>query len=236
MGEAGREHALREFSIDVTLPALEAEFQRQPAKAEAPRPALIGTYYDLSAAGHNWLLPTEMPALQDLRCQTWLAGEGVHPKVADALAPHTKNAFWIPDMGVLNMEWQARTDEQARLNAMRKSINRVVSEEEFASAARIALWISVQSQRLGLPQRWYVPTENEVLVLWLVHELTGVPVILSQSLLPNWPVGEACELLPRRPRGLTSHPRRGVARLMPWLRPWQTKRWQASLRTALEKL
>ncbi len=236
MGEAGRDYALKNFSMDVTLPMLEAEFMRQPAKAEAPAKPMIGTYYDLAAAGHNWLVPTEAPALQDLHCQTWLSGEAVAPKLSAAQAPFTEQAFWLPDPVVLEMEWKARPDEHDRIDELRLSFGREVSEEQFQKAARIALWIAVQSRRLGLPHKWYVPTENEILVMWILQGLTAVPVVLSQSLLMNWPVGEACEVLPRRPRGLNSRPRRGVARLMPWLRPWQTRRWQTSLRTALQQL
>ena len=236
MGEAGRAHAMKHFAIDATLPMLEAHFMQRAAKAERAPAARIGTFYDLSAECHTWLLPTEAPVLHELHCQTWIAAEGVDHKLAMALEPTTKDAFWLPVEGVLEMEWRARPEEHERINAMRAQLSPRLTDEEFHRAARIALWIAVQSKRLGLPAKWYVPTEKEINVMWIVHELTQVPVMLSQMVFLSWPSGEACEVLPKRSRSLTSRPRRGVARVMPWLRPWQTRRWQTSLRMALAKV
>ncbi|MBX7210354.1 MAG: glycosyltransferase family 4 protein [Verrucomicrobiaceae bacterium] len=236
MGAAGRERALKVFSINETLPMLEAEFARLPAKASRPAAASIGTYYDLSADCHRWLLPTESSVLEDHRCQIWLRGCALDAKKAAMYAPFAAGAFWVPETAALEVEWRARPEDHGKLAAVRAKLGARVGEKDFAEAARVALWIAVQSRRIGLPRRWYVPSEHEILVLSLVHELTQVPILLSQSVLRDWPGGEMCDVLPKRPRGLTSRPRRGIARVLPWWRPWQTQRWQTILRRALGEL
>lgn len=236
MGKAGREHAMRSFAIGVTLPEVERELMQQAVGAVPESRGMIGTFYDLTASCHGWLLPAEQPVLDEQHAQVWLAGGSLEAKQATSLAPFTRRAFWMPDDIVLEMEWRARPDEQDVLNEIRKQLGTRVNDKTFQRAARQALWIALQSRRLGLPEKWYVPTENEVLVLWLVQGLTQVPVVMPQSVLAAWPGGEMVEVLPKRPRNLTRRPRRGVARILPWLRPWQTRRWQTVLRGAMKGL
>lgn len=247
MGEAGRQRAMELFAIDKTLPMLEAEFERLPAKREAPKPAKVGVLYDLVASGSGALIELERLVLREHSAQIWLAGGTLTRKEADRFAPATNGGFWVPDGMALEAEWMARPEERGRLGALRAEVADLVSAEDFFDAARRALWIASQSQRLGLPQVWYAPTEAEALVIWLLHHLTDRPFALAadadsplaqhlaKKAAASALASEAANPL-LRPRPCTNEPPRGMFRNVAMVQDWRKGRRQGAFRLWLRKV
>ena len=246
MGAAGHQRAMDLFAIDKTLPMLEAELDRLPARRPAPPPAQVGALYDLAAPGSGALLEAEGKVLREHQTQLWIAGGTLTRKEAERFAPATSGAFWLPDGMALEAEWFARPEERARFEALRGSLPDTVSAEDFFDAARRALWIASQSVRLGLPELWYAPTEAEALVVWLLHHLTGRPFALAADegtgLIAHLAgeaattaiAGSAANPL-RRPRPCTNEPPKGVFRKVALVQQWRLGRRQSALRAWLRR-
>lgn len=244
MGEAGRSRAMELFAIEKTLPMLEAEFERLPAKGKPLPAAEIGVFYDLVNPGSGALLEIERPVLRGLKAQMWFAGGTLTKREAERFAPATTGGFWLPDGMALEAEWMARPEERARLQALYGDLAELVSAEDYFDAARRALWIASQSQRLGLPGLWYAPTESEALTVWLLHQLTDRPLALAAddaTGLISFLAGEAaahaiasCASNPlRRPRPCTNEPPKGLFRKVEMVQRWRVGRRQAAFRNWL---
>ncbi|MDB6072732.1 MAG: colanic acid biosynthesis glycosyltransferase WcaL, partial [Verrucomicrobiaceae bacterium] len=247
MGEAGRQRAMDFFAIDKTLPMLEAEFERLPAKRSAPGPAKVGALYDLASPGSGALLELERGTLREQHAQIWLAGGTLTRKEADRFAPATSGGFWVPDGMALEAEWMARPEERERLGALRVELAELVNAEDFFDAARRALWIASQSKRLGLPKVWYAPTEAEALVVWLLHVLTERPFAVAgdadsamvvhlakKAVVSALASSETNALL--RPRPCTNESPRGFLRKVAVVQDWRKGRRQGAFKNWLRKV
>ncbi len=246
MGEAGRQRAMELFAINRTLPMLEAELEKQPARRTAPPASQVGAFYNLVAPGSGALLEMERQVLRENRAQVWVAGGTLTHKEADRFAPAASGAFWLPDGMALEAEWRARPLERARLEALHGEVAQLVSAEDFFDAARRSLWITMQSTRLGLPKLWYAPTEAEALVVWLLHHLTCRPFALAAdggSELARHLAGQAAasalaapSIHPlKRSHPCTNEPPTGLFKRVAMVQEWRRGRQQAALRTWLRK-
>lgn len=176
LGRTGRRRALEIFARAKTLPRLEDEFTRSPAR---PVPDATGpvAYFDLARPGAIELLRIEWSILRDLGAQVWLAGGTCTKRVLRDLEPWPESARWLPDGMALEMEWFSRPGPRARLEAIRADLSTAIDGEWFFAAARRALWLADQISRLAKPTLFYAPGEEEWLVGWLVCQLTGLPLV-----------------------------------------------------------
>ena len=180
LGQAAREFARRTFSLEATLPPLEAKFSNSPPAASRPPPRAPGyALYDLAVTPLDADIRAEMRTLRERGLQLWLAAPAEGSPRADdpAASGLLEQAFWLPDGMAIEMEWQHGRGMRATLEAVRTDLGEAVNGEVFLELARRALWLARQWRRIDPESPVFAMDQPSLVVAWLAASLDERPVI-----------------------------------------------------------
>ncbi|MCE9518352.1 MAG: glycosyltransferase family 4 protein [Verrucomicrobia bacterium] len=168
MGEAGRIHAEKNFSIEVTVPQLASRFHSKESddrRAESPVVYLINQWNGET---------TQLDALHDeprLRVIACSCSDNMRQADAQQL----DQIEFLPDAVVLESHWLRQSGLRHRLERARSVLGESVSGEEFYQQARRAVYLADALPRRGV-KHLHAFRSDAVLCVWLVNKLTGMSV------------------------------------------------------------
>ncbi len=168
MGEVGRKHAEKHFSIEVTVGQLASQFDNKGAgdwRAEPPVVYLMNQWN--GEATHLESLNDES-RLRVIACTCSGNMRQADPK-------HTDRIEFMPDAVVLESHWLRQSGLRHRLERARGILGESVSGEEFYQQARRAVYLADVLSRRGV-KHLHAFRADAVLCVWLVKKLTGMSV------------------------------------------------------------
>lgn len=168
MGEAGRAHAEKTFSMNATALQLASRFDKVRTGSPRVEPPVV---YLMNQWGGE---ATHLESLRDeARFRVISCACSGNMREADPL--QVDQIEFLPDAVVLESHWLRQSGLRHRLEKARGPLGEAVSGEEFYRQARRAAYLAEVLPRRGA-MHLHAFRSDAVLCVWLVKKLTGISV------------------------------------------------------------
>ncbi len=210
MGEAGREKAIRDFSLDKTAAVLGAAFDKAMTTNAGVPKVSNSTEEGTRRDDESTIPPTAV--LVD----RWPAGDALSGELMEAIRdPHVhvfagvldagfrfdpaaddsslvREIEFLPDGIVLEAIWRHDRRKAETLESLREQAGGAVAGEDFFVQARRALCLAGILRKRGI-RRVHAARSGSLLWAWILHKMTGLPAsfaieerpALSRSVIEN---------------------------------------------------